>query len=130
MIEFRVLKMKINFEIIAFLNYEWGTSRLGNSKSNKNKKLFFSFHVLNFPTIILEFKIFFLFNTLSYSSLEKVSQFFGTRLLHPQNWIKVKKCRWYRGICSSFNVKSCILYSVTRTWIISLTFLGGMQHFK
>ena len=31
-----ILKKKINFEITAFLNYELGTSRMGNSISNKN----------------------------------------------------------------------------------------------
>ena len=38
----RVLKTKINFEITTFLNYEWGISRAGNSKSNKsnNKNLY------------------------------------------------------------------------------------------
>ena len=32
----RILKVKFFFEITAFLNYEWGTSRARNSKSYKN----------------------------------------------------------------------------------------------
>ena len=51
----RVQKKKNNFEITAFLNYDLGTSRAGNSKSNENKNknvfVFFSFDVLNFPTL-------------------------------------------------------------------------------
>ena len=33
----RVQKKKINFESTAFLNYERGTSREGNSNENKTK---------------------------------------------------------------------------------------------
>ena len=55
----KVQYKKNDFEITAFLNYERGTSRAGNSKSNENKNkkfvfffvLFFSFDVLNFPTL-------------------------------------------------------------------------------
>ena len=49
----RVQKKKINFESTAFLNYERGTSREGNSnsKENNNKKFLFSFDVLNFPAL-------------------------------------------------------------------------------
>ena len=49
----RVRNKKNNFEITAFLNYERGTSRAGNSKSNENinKKFLFSFDVLNFPAL-------------------------------------------------------------------------------
>ena len=36
----RVRNKKNNFEITAFLNYEWGTSRAVNSKSNENKNVF------------------------------------------------------------------------------------------
>ena len=36
----RVQNKKNNFEITAFLNYERGTSRAGNSKSNENKNVF------------------------------------------------------------------------------------------
>ena len=58
----RVRKRKIYFEITAFFNYERGTSRVGNSKSNENKKflflLLFSFDVLNFPTLDFPHSIF------------------------------------------------------------------------
>ena len=47
----RVRNKKNYFEITAFLNYERGTSRAGNSKSNENKNFLFSFDILNFPTL-------------------------------------------------------------------------------
>ena len=51
----RVRNKKNNFEITPFLNYEQGTLRAGNSKSNENKTkkfLFsFSFDVLNFRAL-------------------------------------------------------------------------------
>ena len=50
----RVRNKKNNFENTAFLNYERGTSRAGNSKSNQNKQtktFLFSYDVLNFPAL-------------------------------------------------------------------------------
>ena len=52
----RVRNKKNNFQITAFLNYEQGTSRAGNSKHQMKTKtktflLLFSFDVLNFQAL-------------------------------------------------------------------------------
>ena len=50
MIGYGTRNKKNIFEITAFLNYERGTSRAGNSKHQMKIKTFlFSFDVLNFP---------------------------------------------------------------------------------
>ena len=48
----RVRNRKNYFEIAAFLNFERGTSRVGNSNENKNTNKHISVNItLNFPTL-------------------------------------------------------------------------------